>query len=977
MSQFRSEEMALIQLFIQNDAANDTLHELGHVNAVQFKDLNKDRTAFQRIFVQDVRKCDDMLRIIRYVQELMEAEGMRVGPVTRPPPVPSLHELHERLQDLEKEMKQHTASYATLLKQRGELREHRHVLSGAANWFQQARGGVTFTAPSEGDGTGAELLNLLDEAEAGGRSTAGSLGHIAGCIPTANLRDFAVTLFRATRGNLLLKHDDIDAPFRDPLTQEEVQKSIFIVFFSGERSRQKVDKICDSYACSKYRIPDTASQQDAAIRDVEERMRDLKTVLTRTKDYRLGRLEQLSEHHGAWMTYVMREKAVFYTLNLFNYDVTRKCLIAEGWCPASELQNVREALRRGTLKSGANVQTVLNVVHTKETPPTYFKSSKLTAGFQAIVDAYGVAKYQEMNPAVFSVITFPFLFGVMFGDIGHGIMMALGGLLLCVYEGKLAFLEKDEMFGTLYKGRYNIFLMGIFATYSGFIYNEVFAVPSEMFGKTSWCSGEMTDDQECMMYTGTSPANMTQKWLRNNINKAWDFSTGTTTYEEVTWEVYPFGTDPGFAHTANKLNSVNSFKMKFAIIAGVVQMAAGVCCKLMNTLYFKDTITMYFVFGPEIVFLNSIFGYLCILIMSKWTTNWDTTYILNNYEVVSIPQVYCDADLTNTPCWTPPFFDDRDVLFHGVLSRLPKHMWCMKDGVKTAGCAVYKLAKSSGFTYIVEGNVFDNKRIADPLGNFTKAECMMDPYRDDGGCSLWKQSPPSLLDSLIKMFMEIGSVPVANQVIPGQGGLQMFLIFIAFVSVPTLLLPKPYLLKKIHLEKKAKEAEEARLLHGDEELGHAGGSEAGEAAPEAPAAAKKEEAGGGDHGHGHGEFNFEEEMVHQMIHTIEYVLGCISNTASYLRLWALSLAHAQLSEVFWEKTVIEIGVESKDSSMIFVCITAWACFTVGVLMGMESLSAFLHALRLHWVEFMNKFFDGSGYKFAPFSFDTLGDEGPE
>eukprot|EP00961_Rhodomonas_salina_P280796 3793017-Rhodomonas_salina.2 len=60
-----------------------------------------------------------------------------------------------------------------------------------------------------------------------------------------------------------------------------------------------------------------------------------------------------------------------------------------------------------------------------------------------------------------------------------------------------------------------------------------------------------------------------------------------STGKEVTWEVYPFGNDPGWAHTANKLNSVNSFKMKFAIVAGVVQMVAGVCCKLMNTLYFK------------------------------------------------------------------------------------------------------------------------------------------------------------------------------------------------------------------------------------------------------------------------------------------------------------------------------------------------------------------------------------------------------
>ena len=88
-------------------------------------------------------------------------------------------------------------------------------------------------------------------------------------------------------------------------------------------------------------------------------------------------------------------------------------------------------------------------------------------------------------------------------------------------------------------------------------------------------------------------------------------------------------------------------------------------------------------------------------------------------------------------------------------------------------------------------------------------------------------------------------------------------------------------------------------------------------------------------------------FIHQLIKTIEFILGSVSNTASYLRLWALSLAHYELSHVFAEMTILEF---LKDSNVIFMLLLFYifAGVTTGIIMFMDLLECFLHTLRLHW-----------------------------
>ena len=104
------------------------------------------------------------------------------------------------------------------------------------------------------------------------------------------------------------------------------------------------------------------------------------------------------------------------------------------------------------------VGTVFQPLITYESPPTYFETNKVTSSFQEIVHAYGIARYREVNPTVFTIVTFPFLFAVMFGDIGHGILMLLFALYLVLSEKALGKQQLNEIFEMAFGGQPQLLL---------------------------------------------------------------------------------------------------------------------------------------------------------------------------------------------------------------------------------------------------------------------------------------------------------------------------------------------------------------------------------------------------------------------------------------------------------------------------------------------------------------------------------------
>ncbi|KNC23412.1 hypothetical protein FF38_13370 [Lucilia cuprina] len=848
MSFFRSEPMTLCQIVLHAESAFNCLIELGYVGKVQFRNIYDGNPVTNNLFATEIKRCHELKRIISYLQQ--EIDELNIKTVIYPdvdedeiPEADDLKTLEVVVQQYYEDFIQVADNVDVFKRQSHQLYERLEVLE-KTDMFLGAQGVKPEAVMAWSDSV-IRLL-LQNELNAEELSEQVHLSFFAGTIAMERFQAFEIMLWRVTRGYFFIKHEEMK-----PLDKEKFSKKyVFMVFFLGTELRKKIANICQGFGIQLFECSQSLQERHVEAEHIKQEMQDLEAIIERIKMHCFNLLLLASADIYIWRVKVDKMLKVYYVLNRMSrirHLHLDKYLQAECWIPSQDMESVRTALLQGarrTAKDNSRSMFIplLNELQKRNLTdldkPTYFVLNKFTQGFQNLIDSYGIAQYQELNPAPYTIITFPFLFAVMFGDIGHGIIMFLFGLYMVLKEQKLEeqnrfALQQSEIWNILFAGRYIILLMGAFSIYTGFIYNDCFSKSFNIFG-SSWRADFNSTTVLHAHYIQLDPYDK-QQYL------------GTP---------YVFGMDPVWdASGENAIITFNSLKMKLAIILGVAQMSFGLILSAFNHIHKKDYVNLLFVFLPQLTFLLCIFAYLVFLIFFKW-------------------------------------------LQFGGHTKTPYN----------SACAPSILI------------VFINMLL------------MKGPEEPPVGCETW-------------MF-------------DLQPYLQIVLLSLALICIPLLLAGRPvyFMIQEKNLQKIKNEAlRKSRtlstltnmrksLVYNVESSIHPVKSE----------------------------MDFSELWIHSGIHCIESILGSVSHTASYLRLWALSLAHDQLSTVLWNM-VLKIGLTSQrgywNSLVLYIVFIFWSILTVAILVVMEGLSAFLHTLRLHWVEFQSKFYAGSGEVFQPFRFE--------
>ena len=293
-----------------------------------------------------------------------------------------------------------------------------------------------------------------------------AFSNIAGVLLNNDRVRFERMLFRATRGNCWIRFGPIseidalgDVVGTSGKSEKTSERTVFIIFYKSQAIQVKIKKICDAFGARRYDIEsldrpnDLRAQESANARE----LKDAKFVLEKNIATRKKLCETAALSIEEWFWVARREKSVYFTLNLFKSNSSNSNMLrGSGWMLTSSADQMEKALSRAHAALNLPTSALLEEIPKNQwpTPHTHFKTNDYTDAFQEFVNTYGVPRYKEANPALFTAATFPFLFGIMYGDIGHGCCLLFFGLYLILTNQNSKSRTAGEMVKGVYGARY-------------------------------------------------------------------------------------------------------------------------------------------------------------------------------------------------------------------------------------------------------------------------------------------------------------------------------------------------------------------------------------------------------------------------------------------------------------------------------------------------------------------------------------------
>ena len=654
--------MAHKKIRIPIETSVEVMEELGKLDdCIQFVDLNVHNYEERKNFGSYIERCDEALKNIQlfenmadlYKEKIIKYKDYETFKLDLENSMRNMDRnygstyfdlIENETSENNKKLKELIDSYNLVDAQLTLLIEKKSVFDKSSELiFSQLN---TYKIPKKqniglGIDDNSAIQNILKSAENDQKKAiliddydVSELNFISGIIRAEDDMRMKRMIFRASRGRALPTFFDLTV--EDKLTHQKIEKKIFTIFVQGGAQNflaNKIIQICDIFGASRFTIPkreDLQNEINNIQQEIYEKKEYLKTVETSIKEFFKDKIgeNELPGKYDMYKLYFLQEKLLFSNLN--KCKLHKDLLDGEVWIPEEKLELVQEAINKISSKNPNKLTAVLSDFDELEStkPPTYLKVNDFTMPFQMIVSEYGVPRYREVNPGLFTIITFPFMFGVMFGDIGHGSLILILSIWLCLKKDEI--LKTMPDFKMLVKTRYFFLMCGFFAFFNGWIYDDFFATPLGIFGT---CYENKMGDNGKMIAERKGDC------------------------------VYPIGLDPKWYAATNELAFLNSFKMKMSVIIGVLQMILGLFLKGMNGIFFADYIDFFFEFIPQLIFMCLLFGYMCLMIYIKWGTDWSDDTSKAPSIISQLLLIFLNMGSTGPDNFKTPLFHREDYHF--------------------------------------------------------------------------------------------------------------------------------------------------------------------------------------------------------------------------------------------------------------------------------------------------------------------------